>query len=94
MEVVYLSALSTADLVQNFLFCNKELDQIVYPFKKKNISHFKGLEDPLLENAMLTDNESQESPVVRVNDPTFRYTHVEFSPSDNCVPQTGIVWSN
>ncbi len=29
MEVVYLSALPTADLVQNFLFCNKELDQIV-----------------------------------------------------------------
>jgi methionine salvage enolase-phosphatase E1 len=48
------------------------------PFKKKYISHFK---DPLLENAMLTDNEGQESPVVCVNDPTFRYTHVEFSPS-------------
>jgi hypothetical protein len=57
------------------------------PFKKKYISHFKGLEDPLLENAMLPDNKGQESPVVCVNDPAFRYTHVEFSPSDNRVPK-------
>lgn len=76
---------------RTFCFVTKSLTKLYNPFKKKYISHFKGLEDPLLENAMLTDNKGQESPVVCVNDPAFRYTHVEFSPSDNHVPQTGRV---